>query len=124
MMLEIRGRVLRGDRVGKQLGYPTANLDRRSLPRGKFKVKFGIYAGLSVLPSGKIYKAGIVIGPLDKKHLPKIEAHLIGFRGNLYGKRLTLRLQKYLRPFRRFSSIERLKRQIKRDIRNIQLMHL
>lgn len=115
----IQGRVIRGDGYGRTIGFPTANLDRRDYVRRKLNLKFGVYAGTATLPSGKSYRAGIVIGPRDLRGLPKIEAHLIGFAGNLYGKRLVLEVGRFLRPFRKFKDVEVLKKQIKRDIKKI-----
>lgn len=75
-----------------------------------------MYSGLVTLKS-KIYKAGIVIGPLDKKGLPKIEAHLIGYKGNAYGKIAVLEISKFIRKYKKFKSEEELKAQIKKDIK-------
>lgn len=123
----ISGKVIHGEHYGKTLGFPTANLDRRDYSRRKLKIKLGIYSGYAgILFTNhyslitKRYKAGIVIGPLDKKGLPKIEAHLFGFRGKLYGKRITLRLVKYLRPFKKFQNESVLKAQIEKDIKIIK----
>ena len=66
------------------------------------------------------WKAAIVIGPIDKTGLPKIEAHLINFRGNLYGKKITISLEKYIRPFKKFKSGPELKQRIKKDIQKIK----
>ncbi|HVY67387.1 MAG TPA: riboflavin kinase, partial [Patescibacteria group bacterium] len=65
---------------------------------------------------GKSYRAGIVIGPLDRRGLPKLEAHLLGFAGNLYGRSITLTLKRYLRPFRRYAAAAAISRQIERDL--------
>ena len=102
------------------------------------KVRLGIWAGLAQispppnlphqgggnknLPSlggrgkGRVYKAAIVIGLLDKTGLPKLEAHLLNFKGNLYGKKVTVSLGKYIRPFKKFKSEPELKKQIRKDI--------
>jgi riboflavin kinase/FMN adenylyltransferase len=127
----ITGIVVRGAGYGQKLGFPTANLDRRSFGHLKRKPKLGIYAGLarilpqtvSLLPrgcpprrTGVVHPAAIVIGPKDDKGHPKIEAHLIGFRGVLYGRRLRLSFIKYLRPFRVFKSEKALKKQVKKDL--------
>lgn len=119
-MQEISGKVIRGEKIGRRLGFPTANLDRRSFARRRQRIKFGIWAGYARIASGKNWLAGIVIGPSDKAGLPKLEVHLIGFRGSLYGKRLSVSLNKYLRPFKKYSSEEKLIRQIKKDIRKIK----
>lgn len=122
----ISGKVVQGDQYGKKLGYPTANIDRRQYSWRKMKIRFGIYAGFVQILNLKSkilnHKAGIVIGPLDKHRLPKIEAHLIGFKGNLYGKRITVSLKKYLRPFAKYKTIEELKKQIAADIKKIKLI--
>lgn len=115
----LSGRVIKGDGYGRKLGFPTANLDRRDYSRRKLKIKFGIYAGIAscqLRPTSGLYKAAIVIGPVDNRGLPKIEAHLIGVKGNLYGKKISLQLVKYLRPFRKFKSEKALKAQIQKDI--------
>ena len=105
------------------MGFPTANIDRREYTRKKLKIKFGVYAGLAEVRLKAIsykLKAAIVIGPVDSSGLPKIEAHLLGFKGNLYGRKIMLFLVKYIRPFRKFKSEKALKLQIKKDIRLIE----
>ncbi len=117
----ISGRVIKGENYGKKLGFPTANLDRRQFLRDKLKIAFGVYAGSARL-GRKVYKAGIVIGPLDDKGLPKIEAHLIGFSGNLYARKLQLEIIKFLRPFKKYRNEQELKRAISADIKRIKLI--
>ena len=117
--IKLSGRVVRGKGYGRQLGFPTANLDRWDYSRRKIKIKFGIYAGFAAYQLKAIsyqLKAAIVIGPVDNRGLPKIEAHLMGFKGNLYGKKISLQLVKYIRPFRKFENEMALKTQIQKDI--------
>ena len=71
----------------------------------------GVYAGVGEL-EGKIYRAGIVIGPAKK-----IEAYLIGYDGDAYGKEVTLEIKKFLREFKKFNTEEELIIQIKKDIK-------
>jgi riboflavin kinase/FMN adenylyltransferase len=136
--LKITGRVVQGDKYGRVLGFPTANLDRRQYLRQAIKIKLGIWAGSAKIETTqaaakirkkisqpvKIWKAGIIIGPLDQSSppKPKIEAHLIGFSGNLYGKKMILHLKKYLRPFKRYKNEQQLKDQIKKDIKAIKAL--
>ena len=115
-MYKLKGKVIKGDGYGRTLGFPTANLDRRSFLRLAKKPKFGVWAGTAFL-NKKFYKSAIVIGPLDKKGLPKIEAHLIGFSRNIYGEKITLEINKFLRPFKKFKNLDLLKEQIKKDLK-------
>ena len=119
-MIQLRGRVLRGAGYGRKLGFPTANLDRRQFARLQQPVRLGIYAGIVQIDNkARRFPAGIVIGPKDANGLPKIEAHLLGFRGNLYGKRLTLQLIEYLRPFRSYATESSLRQVISQDMKQV-----
>lgn len=117
----IDGKVLKGDGYGRKLGFPTANLDRRQFLKDKIDLPLGIYAGVAFLHhQNKILKAAIVVGPLDKKKIPKIEAHILGFKGRIYGKKLTLYPYKLLRPFEVFKTERLLVAQIKKDIKRVE----
>lgn len=118
-MHEISGRVIYGEKIGRQLGFPTANLGRRQYVRQKLSVRFGVWAGYAFTPDGRKWQAGIVIGPKDKKGLPKLEAHLIGFAGKLYGQVVRLELKKFIRAYRKFSDVKDLKLQINKDLKKI-----
>ncbi|HEY4503307.1 MAG TPA: riboflavin kinase [Candidatus Paceibacterota bacterium] len=102
----ITGIVVKGDQYGRKLGYPTVNLklDAEETPPQ------GVYSGTAVL-EGKEYRAGILINPNGK-----VEAHLIGYNGDAYGKVVTLRVEKFLRHYKKFDTEEELILQIKKDI--------
>lgn len=102
----ITGKVIKGDGYGKKLGFPTMNLDTAEKVPPE-----GIYAGLGIL-EGKEYNAGIVIGPGVK-----IEAHLIEYSGDAYGKIVTLKINKFLREFKKFNTEEELIIQIGKDLK-------
>jgi len=106
MDIKISGIVIKGNSYGRKLGFPTVNLDVdvKMLPPQ------GVYSGFSIL-EGKEYNAGIVVGPGNK-----IEAHLIGYNGDAYGKEVTLEIKKFLREFKKFDTEEELIIQIKKDI--------
>lgn len=114
-MVILQGKVLKGEGYGRKLGFPTANIDRKSWSRLQQKPKLGVYAG-TVVVGAKVYKAGIVVGPVDTKGLPKLEAHLIGFKGNLYGKSIAFGLHQYLHAFRKYKNEAELKAGIGKDV--------
>jgi riboflavin kinase / FMN adenylyltransferase len=116
----ISGKVIHGEKYGRALGFPTANLDRRDYVRRKLKIRLGIYAGQAGLPSARKYQAAIVIGPVDEKRLPKVEVHIINFKGNLYGKKIIITLKKFIRPFKKFQNERELKKQIGKDLEIIK----
>lgn len=114
MQFIIKGKVIKGDQYGRKIGFPTVNLEIEKPIRqtqGKDFPVDGVYSGIGILEE-KIYKAGIVIGPGDK-----IEAHLIGYSGDAYGKEVTIEINKFLREFKNFETEEELIAQIKKDIK-------
>jgi len=119
-VITVSGKVIKGDGYGKKIGFPTVNIDRRNFLKMKDQPAFGVYTGTVKLLTRVTlvveYKAGIVIGPFDKKGLPKVEAHLIGYKGNAYGKKAELTLNKFLRKYKNFKTESELILQIKKDI--------
>jgi len=111
----ISGRVVAGDRVGRQLGFPTANLE----VAGLILPPNGVYAGLTKVKT-KPYRVALNIGfrPTMASAAPqlRVEAHLLDFSGNLYGEELTVEMGGKLRAERKFASSAELHRQILRDI--------
>ncbi len=103
----ISGKVLKGEGYGKKLGFPTVNL----AVKPPSEAKEGVYAGIGIL-DGKEYRAGIVIGPGEK-----VEAHLLGYNGDAYGKEVSLEINKFLRDFKKFNTEEELINQIKKDLK-------
>ncbi len=122
-LFTLRGKVVRGTQFGRILGFPTANIDKAEYKELGFLIPPGVYAGtVSVLPEETSYRAGIVVGPKEADGLPKIEAHLLDFSGDLYGKVLELLLAVYLRPYRNFKGEDALKEQIGADIEKVRTM--
>jgi riboflavin kinase/FMN adenylyltransferase len=114
---EIVGRVRHGDKLGRSLGFPTANVDHRSyLPP-----RTGVYAVRAALDrAGAPWLAGVAnFGnrPTVEGLSLLLEAHLFDFQGDLYGQRLRVRLIEYLRPERKFDGLDALKAQIAEDAR-------
>ena len=111
----ICGRVVEGDRIGQQLGFPTANLDAVNL----ILPPHGVYSATTKF-NGQFYRAALNIGlrPTVAAGQPqlRVEAHLLDFSGQLYGAELELEIAVKLREERRFGSPAELREQIQRDV--------
>jgi riboflavin kinase/FMN adenylyltransferase len=109
----VEGHVAQGDKRGRELGYPTANLklEHTLLPA------FGIYAVRVHLPDGRVFDGAASFGirPTFALETPLLEVHLFGFSGDLYGALIAVEFIAYLRPEKKFETIEALKAQIATD---------
>ena len=115
---EIEGRVEKGDRRGRLIGFPTANIELADYLRpasGVYAVRAGVDRGGATqwLPG----VANIGHRPTFDKADVLLEAHLFDFDGDLYGRHLRVALVEFLRPERRFDGLEALKAQIAEDCR-------
>ncbi len=117
----VTGEVIKGDGRGRQLGIPTANIDHEAamLPH------VGIYGGV-VVTDGEYCPAAINVGcnpTFDQTRL-HIEAHILDFEGDLYGKNIEVHFLRRLRDERKYQSADQLVAAIKKDIDNArQLFH-
>ena len=110
----IKGRVVEGQKIGRKIGFPTANLQVDSL---KLIPSDGVYV-VEVSVRGKEYRGVLNIGtrPTVSGDKRTIEVHIIGYEGvELYGEELELRFLRFLRHEQRFSSLEDLREQIRKD---------
>jgi riboflavin kinase/FMN adenylyltransferase len=109
----LRGMVRHGAARGARIGFPTANLDAiDTLLPGP-----GVYAGRAIA-DGASWPAAINVGPSPTfgEQRMKVEIHLIGFQGTLYGQPLEVDFLRRLRDIQRFDSVEALKAQLESDI--------
>jgi riboflavin kinase/FMN adenylyltransferase len=110
----LEGEVVKGYQRGRTIGVPTANLDCGA----QMMAAEGVYAGRSTI-DGTTYPAAVSIGRMetfgDKLH-QQVEAHLIGFDGDLYGRTMRLELLDWGREQRKYNGIDALMEQIRRDI--------
>jgi riboflavin kinase / FMN adenylyltransferase len=109
----ITGQVTSGAGRGRTLGFPTANID----PDRPVLVARGVYRGLVTVDGGG-HAAVVNVGvrPTFGETTLAVEAHLLDFAGDLYGRRVRLDFLARLRDEMRFPSIEDLKAQVARDI--------
>jgi riboflavin kinase/FMN adenylyltransferase len=110
----IRGTVQHGDKRGRAIGYPTANLDMGHYLRPRY----GIYAVTGrVLATGQALKGAASLGVRPTFDPPKelLEPYFFDFDGDLYGHELEVALHHFLRPEAKFDSLDALQRQMAED---------
>lgn len=111
---ELNGLVIKGEQIGRSIGFPTANIhvpnDYKLIP------KDGVYA-ITVSVDNENFKAMLNIGnrPTVNGTKKTVEAHLFDFEGNLYDKQVTIRLSHFLRNEIKFDSLDALKIQLLLD---------
>ena len=108
------GDVVEGEKRGRTIGFPTANLDvweQQLIPQN------GVYAGWARVNEGK-YKAVTNVGirPTFAGDGITVEAHLLDFEGEIYGQRVELSFETKLRDEQKFNGIDELVAQIQRDV--------
>ncbi|MEI6558422.1 MAG: bifunctional riboflavin kinase/FAD synthetase [Rhodospirillaceae bacterium] len=114
---EIEGRVETGARLGRTLGFPTANLHLGEYLRprlGAYAVRAGIDTGLSTVWHDGVANFGR--RPTVNGEDERLETHLFACDQDLYGRHLRVQLIEFLRPERRFDSLDALKTQIGADV--------
>jgi riboflavin kinase / FMN adenylyltransferase len=109
----IEGVVERGDARGRELGYPTANLRLGDYQRPKY----GIYAVRVTLDDGSEHPgvASLGVRPTFQPPQELLEAHLFGFDGDLYGRKIEVALHGYIREERKFDSLDALSERMRDD---------
>lgn len=109
----LTGKVVPGHQLGRKLGVPTANL---RLPQELAVPKFGVYACRTVI-DGRTFPAVANIGtrPTVEGHGITVEPWILDYEGDLYGREITLEFYRFLRPERKFPTLEALQAQIRAD---------
>ncbi|MBV1868651.1 MAG: bifunctional riboflavin kinase/FAD synthetase [Marinosulfonomonas sp.] len=112
----IDGEVFDGEKRGRELGYPTANMSIKGL----HPPKFGVYAVKVDVLTGQ-HKgsyggaASVGVRPMFGENQANLETFIFDFSGDLYGEHLSIAFVEYLRPEEKFSSLEALVKQIDSD---------
>ena len=110
----IEGMVIDGDKRGRELSYPTANIDLQN--QHKIVPKQGVYLVKSKLKGRVVYgMMNIGTKPTFDTTMPSIEVHFLDWNGDLYGQAVQVELLKWVREERKFSSVEELQTQIQAD---------
>lgn len=114
---ELRGVVIDGDKRGRTLGFPTANV---ALPAEMALPADGIYACWYERPDGSVHPAAVNVGRrptfYDDQEHPLVEAFLLDFSGDLYGEPAQVRFVAHLRPELRFDGVDALVTQMHADV--------
>ncbi len=113
----VEAEVAHGYQVGRTLGFPTANL---VWPIQKLLPKGGVYAVRATLQDGTQWSGMLNIGnrpTIDNGRAISVEVHLLDFKGDLYGQRVTVEFLARIRSEQRFDSREALAAQLQRDLR-------
>lgn len=119
--IRLDGVVGHGDARGRELGYPTANI---SVPDGE--IRDGVWAGAVRLGQGaddETYAAAVSIGRRPtyyRRGSRLLEAHLLEYNGELYGRVVQVILDHYIRPQRRFRGTDELAAQIRDDVAHVR----
>ena len=111
---QLMGRVVHGEKLGRELGYPTANIPLRRSYQGIS----GIYI-VSVQLDQHVYRgvANIGIRPTVGGTVPLLEVHLFDFHGELYGRLLRVQLLKKIRDEVKFDSVTIMQQQMQQDVK-------
>jgi riboflavin kinase/FMN adenylyltransferase len=115
----VTGEVIHGQKLGRELGYPTANLALDPSCR----LLYGIYA-VRVVVDGVVHKGVASFGrrPTVDNGPPLLEIYILDFKGDLYGKELEVGFVGWIRPEEKFDGLEALVRQIDKDVDKARAM--
>jgi len=111
---EMAGRVIHGEKLGRQLGFPTANISIKRI-NAPFS---GVFAVSLSFESGTSYQgvANLGVKPTVGNFKPSLEVYLLDFDGDIYGKKVSVHFRHKIRQERKFDGIEDLKVQIEKDV--------
>ena len=114
---EVRGVVVNGDKRGRIIGFPTANVE---VPNAMCLPADGVYAGKFKCDDGSMHACAINLGrrPTFFEHADHslLEAHLLDFDGDLYGQKVSVTFEHFLRSERKFDGLEAIKTQLQLDV--------
>ena len=111
----LTGLVCHGKQLGRTLGFPTANM---AFPDFLAKPRFGVYACRARLPEGDFPAVtNLGLRPTVDGQSVTVESWLLDFRGELYGRDLTLEFYDFIRPERKFESLDAMREEIFRNAR-------
>lgn len=117
--MDLRGTVAHGDKRGRTLGFPTANLN------GGVPLPYGVYASQTrIVGDEKVWPSVTSYGtrPTFDGEDQRIETHILDFQGDIYGREIEVKLLAFIRPEQRFTSVEALVAAMKGDIAAVRAL--
>ncbi|MFI3302710.1 MAG: riboflavin kinase [Rikenellaceae bacterium] len=117
--MTIRGVVVEGKKLGRKLGFPTANI----LISEELCVKNGVYRSRTMI-EGEWMASVTNVGhnPTTGVESRRVESYILDFEGNIYGQTITVELVEMIREEQKFENIEALRTQVKADIERVRAM--
>lgn len=115
----VYSKVVNGNRIGRTLDFPTIN---QQFGEKQLVPKRGVYSTVTLI-GNKTYDSITNIGvkpTVERDIKPLAETHILDFSGDLYGKEIEVRFNKFIRDEKKFSSLDELKIQIKKDIEYVR----
>ena len=121
-LYSITGSVAHGFQEGRRIGFPTANIVPESAE--KLVPGNGVYATRVSVEGGEWMPAMLNIGtnPTFQRQQTTIEAHIIGFKGDIYGRKVRVEFGRKLRDEQRFESVEALQKQLEADKKEVEVV--
>lgn len=118
-LMQLSGKVVRGEMVGRKLGFPTINV------LGDHELPFGVYASVVTTSKGT-YKGALHFGSRTVLGIDQstLEVHLLDFSGDLYGETVHIDVYNKIRNVQKFDSLESLKEQIEKDVEHVALAEI
>ncbi len=107
-----------GNHIGRTMSFPTIN---QKFENGQLVPKYGVYSTITYA-DGQEYCSITNVGvkpTINGERSPLAETHIIGYSGDLYGKTVTVSFRDFVRPERKFDSLDELKKQINADIESV-----
>ena len=121
----VSGVVVHGDKRGRTIGFPTANIE---VPNAMCLPADGVYSGVVQRADGSTHVCAINLGRrptfFEYADHSLLEAHLLDFDGDLYGERVMVTFEHFLRSERKFEGLESIKTQLQLDVAAARVAHL
>ena len=108
----LEGTVIHGAKIGRKIGFPTANI---KYPENIVKLPFGVYS--AVINNKKTVMNWGMKPTVNNTKVPIVEAHILGFDGDLYGQEIKIEVLKQIRGEKKFANLDELKTQISEDVK-------